>query len=151
MGIQRQLGILALLLAQVVLIMGCSPTDSAGEDAAVSPADAEIICEVYYRAAAGMPLEQAPELVFTGVNEEQTAPFEELLLTGRYSVDTGEGRAFSIAVSDPTTGDEIARILYQLSPDGLRNQFVGGHGFTGLVYAYDPLSEAEMQFYCTVR
>ena len=39
--------------------------------------------------------------------------------------------------------------LFQLPPDaGPTDQFVGGHGFTGLTSAYDPVSGAELQYWC---
>ena len=42
--------------------------------------------------------------------------------------------------------------LYQLPLDsGPSNQFVGGHGFTGLNYSYHPDSSAELQFWCEAR
>jgi hypothetical protein len=34
---------------------------------------------------------------------------------------------------------------------GLVNQFIGGHGFTGLVYVYHPSSDAELQYFCETR
>lgn len=148
----RQLsGILAVCFTLLIWLGACNPAETDKDSPAFPPGKAEITCEVYYRSAAGSPLEPAPALVFDGVNDEQSALFDTLLFTGRYSVDAGEGRAFSVAVSDPTNSAEITRTLYQLSPDGLRDQFVGGHGFTGLVYVFDPLSEAEMQYYCTVK
>jgi hypothetical protein len=39
--------------------------------------------------------------------------------------------------------------LYQFEPDsGPQNQFVGGHGFTGLNAAYQASSGAELKYWC---
>jgi hypothetical protein len=49
------------------------------------------------------------------------------------------------------TGAEISRQLFQFDPQNpLENQFIGGHGFTGLNYLFHPDSAAEMQFFCGV-
>ncbi|HUV93017.1 MAG TPA: hypothetical protein VMV80_08020 [Anaerolineales bacterium] len=34
---------------------------------------------------------------------------------------------------------------------GPQNQFIGGHGFTGLNYSYQPDSGAELQYWCAVK
>ena len=65
--------------------------------------------------------------------------------------DVGEGQSLSIVVSNSTTGAELTRGLYQLDPQiGLRDQFIGGHGFTGLAYVYHPASGSEVQYFCLV-
>jgi hypothetical protein len=33
---------------------------------------------------------------------------------------------------------------------GLRDQFIGGHGFTGLAYVFHPASGGEIQYFCGV-
>lgn len=151
MNHRRHLCVALFSLSLLISLAACKPAEPESESTAIPLAEAEITCEVYYRAAAGGALEAGPELVFSGENEEQSAPFDDLLFIGRYTVDAGEGRAFAVAVSDAASGTEIARSLYQLSPDGLRNQFIGGHGFTGLVYIFHPSAAAEMQYFCQVR
>jgi hypothetical protein len=52
-------------------------------------------------------------------------------------------------VSNAANGAELARGLYQLDPvGGLDDQFIGGHGFTGLAYVFHPDSGAEIQYFC---
>ena len=148
---RRHFSTALLSLSLLIGLAACKPAEPESQSPAVPLAEAVIACEVYYRAAAGGALEPGSDLIFSGENEEQSAPFDDLLFSGRYTVDAGEGRAFAIAVSDAATGAEIARSLYQLSPDGLRNQFIGGHGFSGLVYVFHPSSAAEMQYFCQVR
>jgi hypothetical protein len=42
--------------------------------------------------------------------------------------------------------------LYQFIPEAeLRDQFAGGHGFTGLTYVHHPTSSAELQYFCQSR
>jgi hypothetical protein len=61
--------------------------------------------------------------------------------------ESGEPGALSIRVQSRSTGKPVASGLYQFLEAGPSNQFDGGHGFTGLVYAYLP-SGAELQYFC---
>ncbi len=43
----------------------------------------------------------------------------------------------------------LSATFYQLPSDsGTQNQFIGGYGFTGLNYSYQPDSGAELQYWC---
>jgi hypothetical protein len=58
-------------------------------------------------------------------------------------------RAFRSSVRAKSPRTVLHSTLYQLPLDsGPQNQFVGGHGFTGLNYSYAPGSTAELQFWC---
>ena len=62
-----------------------------------------------------------------------------------------EGPARSIQVFPTGSSDPLARTLYQLPrTQPLRDQFIGGHGFTGLVFVQDPTSGAEIQYFCSL-
>ena len=54
-----------------------------------------------------------------------------------------------VSATDVNTGREIWAQLYQLMP-GLKNQFAGGHGFTGLGYIHHPTSDAQLQTWSAV-
>jgi len=57
-----------------------------------------------------------------------------------------EGQSVSISVQ-PTGLDGGVTALYQL--DGApRNEFAGGHGFTGLHYVRHPERDDTFQFFC---
>lgn len=68
---------------------------------------------------------------------------------------TGEAdneRALQVWVTDGEGTTVYQSTLYQLPIDsGPQNQFIGGHGFTGLNYSYTPNSSAELQFWCEVN
>jgi hypothetical protein len=84
---------------------------------------------------------------------EQSLAFADLVFHAAYA--TGEGddeRALRTWVTgaDKTVIYNVQ--LYQLPLDsGPDNQFVGGHGFTGLNYTYHPASAAELQFWCEAQ
>jgi len=66
--------------------------------------------------------------------------------------DEFEGQSLSIAISNMQNQQELSRSLYQIDQaKGLANQFIGGHGFTGLIYVFHPSSDAELQYFCEVR
>lgn len=69
-----------------------------------------------------------------------------------YQDDQFEGRTLVIAVNAVDTERQLNGQLYQMDrQQGTRNQFVGGHGFTGLAYVYHPESQAELQYFCDVQ
>lgn len=62
-----------------------------------------------------------------------------------------EGQSISISVQPTDLDGDVAdggvTVLYQL--DGTpRNEFVGGHGFTGLHYVRHPQQDNTFQFFC---
>ena len=63
----------------------------------------------------------------------------------------GEGRSLKVSVSSIEDDREVTSQLYQLSKtEPPQNEFHGGHGFTGLSYAYHPTSPSELQYWCVV-
>ena len=70
----------------------------------------------------------------------------EVVFDGEFS---GEGRFLKVSVSSIEDDREVTSQLYQLSKTGPpQNEFHGGHGFTGLSYAYHPTSPSELQYWC---
>ena len=111
-----------------------------------------IVCEVYYRPGAGVGLRAAPLITFSEGIDRKTAEFDSMVFEAQFQDDDYEGRALSIAVTDRETGTEITRQLYQFDRQNpVENQFIGGHGFTGLNYIFQPDSSSEMQFFCSVK
>ena len=140
---------LTIVLIILGLISGCTTTET-GSGSQTSGAST-LVCEVYYRPNAGQSLEAAQPMVFTQGNEQKTHDFENMNFEARFQDDQFEGRALSIAVTNRDTGDDISRQLYQIDPQNpVENQFIGGHGFTGLNYVFHPDSSAEMQYFCLI-
>jgi len=139
-----------LIFLVSVMISGCASNDVAtGDNASASNT---IVCEVFYRPTSGTSLEAAPEITFPGRNDQKFQEFEDMSFEARFQDDQFEGRALMIVVTNLNTGTEISRQLYQFdSQNPLKNQFVGGHGFTGLNYVFHPDSSAEMQYFCSVK
>jgi hypothetical protein len=78
--------------------------------------------------------------------------FDNLEFRVQTFADQFEGQSLSISITDLDNRVELNRYLYQLDRSkGLVNQFIGGHGFTGLNYVFHPNGESEMQFFCSVR
>lgn len=114
-----------------------------------------IECHLYYRPAPGkamvskeieinIPLARGlvPEIARAQNKVEQ---FDDMTVTLLYDTNM-----LKLTVSDRKTGAEIYGGLYQIQP-GLRNQFNGGHGFTGLSYIEHPTSDAKLQTFSVVK
>lgn len=128
-----------------LLLVACGGT--AGTETAAK--SSTITCTIAYRSSVERGIEREENITFTDSDAEQSVTFADMVFHAVYS--TGEEdneRALRLWV---TKGEDTAvtqSTLYQLPIDsGPENQFVGGHGFTGLNYSYHP-SGAEMQFWC---
>lgn len=135
-----------LLSLALVLLVACAAT---GEQAAPARAEA-ITCHVAYRGNAGGPIEREEVLTLADENGEGSLLFEEMAFDASYRAGIPDNeRTLRITITPPGRQTAITTHLYQLQVDsGPVNQFVGGHGFTGLTYVYSE-NVAELQFWCT--
>jgi hypothetical protein len=119
-----------------------------GGETAVSKAET-ISCTAAYRSSVQVGIEQEETLTFTEANAEQSASFTDMTFHAAYSAGEADNeRNLRVWVAD-AADTVLHSTLYQLPLDsGPQNQFVGGHGFTGLNYSYAPGSTAELQFWC---
>lgn len=146
----RRGGAVILLIGSLVVAAGCLP---APRDAIEQPPPppAAIACQVFYRPSTASSLE-GTTITLEEATPRETISYAEVTFHAHYTVDQGEGRSLAVFIADADSGEEIVRQLYQIdSQKGLDNQFVGGHGFTGLAYFYHPTSEAELQYFCEAR
>lgn len=111
---------------------------------------ASIVCSTAYRVSTSEPLTEVDTVTFGDHDSVQSIPYIYLTFHAEYTTGASDGeRALRLWVT-PTADDEvIVTQLFQLPQDATpANQFAGGHGFTGLTYAYDPTSGAELQYWC---
>jgi hypothetical protein len=140
--------IIIILTSITIASCGSTPTVSAPS----TSGNHAIVCEVFYRGISGGPLETAPEIRFSNGNDQHTHTFDQLTFSAIYQDDEFEGRALSIVITNSDGGTEISRQLYQFDPQNpVENQFIGGHGFTGLNYVFLPESAAEIQYFCSTK
>ncbi len=124
--------------------------DSHGETAVLPQ---QIICHLAYRPNSGSPITQEDMINIKNENTDlqQTIGdfnFHIMYLDG----SMGGERSLRLSVTPTNSTNELTAQLYQLPLNsGPTNQFVGGHGFTGLTYVTDPTSNAELQFWCTAE
>ena len=147
----KSVGIATIIyLIIIIAFVGCSTSNISPE--APSPGNRTIVCEVYYRSTSGQSLQAAPLINFSEGSHSETLTFDTMVFEAHFQDDEYEGRALSIAVTDMDTGSDITRQLYQFDRQNpVENQFVGGHGFTGLNYAFQPGTSAEIQFFCSAQ
>lgn len=144
-GLARHLAIFGLGL---IVLTGCSLGDHPPDPAA---RPATITCNAAYRSSTGVPIESEDSLTFSAADTTTSLPFADLVFHAQYSSgDLDNERALRLWISEPGSSAVLFSQLYQLPMDsGPRDQFIGGHGFTGLNYAYHPTSGAELQYWCT--
>jgi hypothetical protein len=144
---------IAVALAMVVLLvsmLGCNP--SAGTNDAQGSVALDLECQAFYRSSVGQAPDGGTTVQLSGHGDHGTAEYRDMVFDVRLSDDPGEGPSLIISVAAKDSDAQILRQLYQIDRvKGLQDQFVGGHGFTGLAYAYHPTSGAELQFFCSAE
>ena len=132
----KSVGILTTIFLVICIVLaGCSISNISPE--APSPGNRTIVCEVFYRSTSSQSLQAAPLINFSEGSHSETLTFDTMVFEAHFQDDEYEGRALSIAVTDLDTGSDISRQLYQFDQQNpVENQFVGGHGFSGLNYAF---------------
>jgi hypothetical protein len=112
-------------------------------------------CTVFYRPATtaeGQAQSEETTVSLVQHGDDEIITFGDLELQARYSDDAVEGRSLVISVTAQDTERILVQQLYQFIPEAeLRDQFAGGHGFTGLTYVHHPTSSAELQYFCQSR
>ena len=138
--------ILQLVTLVSLAACGLAADESNGGPAGTIPDN--VSCEVFYRPTAGAPFEESTLSLATD-GDQGASDFDDIRFQATLLSDVGEGKSLSIAVTDLAAGAELTRQLYQFDlVQGLRDQFIGGHGFTGLVYVFHPTSGSELQYFC---
>lgn len=139
----------------IVLLAACGGTETA------LPKAETISCTAAYRASVEQSIEREESILFGKTDLEQSVVFTDMVFHAAYHAgEVDNERNIRVWVTD--VGEEPAlseaevavyhATLYQLPLNsGPQNQFVGGHGFTGLTYSYQPDSGAELQFWCEVE
>ena len=129
-----------------LLLAACQ---GAGETAV--PRAESITCNTAYRSGVSVPIESEDTVSFSDEDSQQTLEYTDLVFHAQYSSGKFDHeRALILRVTKPEETAALISQLYQLTADsGPQNQFIGGHGFTGLNYVYHPTTGAELQFWCT--
>lgn len=136
-----------------ILIVALTLT-ACGGTAATETAKAETItCTAAYRSSVEVGIEQEETFTFTNSDDELWATFGELMFHAAYDAGGADNeRNLRVWVTDAGETAVYHSTLYQFPPgSGPQNQFVGGHGFTGLSYSTVLDSTAELQYWCTAE
>lgn len=125
----------------ILLLVGCNRTQQKAES---------ITCTAAYRTDTSRAIDKEERITFYDSDAEQTIAFADTIFYAAYSTGIADNeRNLQIRVTDGNDTTAYYAALYQFPiSDGPQNQFVGGHGFTGLNYIYFPHSSAELQFWC---
>jgi len=149
---QKILSLLGIIIFGLLLAAcGGGGETAASTSSGQSVLKAEPInCTAAYRSSVEVGIEREETFTFTDVDDEQSAIFSKMMFHATYDAGGADNeRNLRVWVTDAGDTAVYHSTLYQLPTDsGPHNQFVGGHGFTGLNYSYDPDSNAELQYWC---
>jgi hypothetical protein len=138
-------------MRNLIILLGLflAACGSGGETETV-PRAASITCNTAYRSGVSTPIEREESLSFGDEDAQQTINFRDLAFHAQYfSGELNHERALRLWVTETGETAELISQLYQLQLEsGPVDQFIGGHGFTGLNYVYHPETGAELQFWC---
>lgn len=141
----------SIFVLSLALVACSTSEDPAGTDVpgGEGAADGTIRCTYAYRASNEEPGLQLEERVLQVAAEERVDELlGQLTLTVGYDIAESDSNTFNLTV---TAGDtNVFAILYQLGQRLPQNQFVGGHGFTGLLYFRHPTAGGDYQAFCEV-
>ncbi len=142
----RRSRLMELAIAAAVLLVGCTSSPETSNRQPVVPVS--IDCHVFYRASTTESLRES-KVRLTTDGDVEFIEFDDLGFNASYIDDGFEARSLVISITNLDSGVEIARQLNQMDRGkSLINQFIGGHGFTGLMYVYHPSSPGELQYFC---
>jgi hypothetical protein len=147
----------SVLLLSLALAACSTSEDPAGTDApgVEGAADGVIRCTYAYRESHELmegqtgdePAFQFEERVLqVGADERADELLGQLTLSVGYDIAEYDTSSFSLAAAAADTN--VFSILYQVGDRLPQNQFVGGHGFTGLLYFRHPTAGGDYQAYC---
>lgn len=136
-------------------------TASPGGAPAAQPSDdsgdqlQRIDCHVAYNPHKGG--KSADLSVIAEGSQKDSVRFGQMSMRISYFDDGFESPAFNAVVKSTRARKDISARLYQLERTNEqqgaqaqkpKNEFVGGHGFTGLAFEFDTDSRAQLQYFC---
>lgn len=138
-------------MRKFLLILGLLLAACGGGVETAVPRAETITCNAAYRSGVSVPIEREESFSLGDEDSRNTITFSDLAFHAQYSSgELDRERALRLWVTESGETAELTSQLYQLPLDsGPVNQFVGGHGFTGLNYVYHPTTGAELQFWCS--
>jgi hypothetical protein len=138
----------------LVVALACGESDPDSDQISVGElVPLAVECHTAYRSSVTVGIELEQTLELSSIEKTQSADLGDLRFSAIYfdGEFSGEGRFLKVSVFSIEDDREVTSQLYQLSKtEPPQNEFHGGHGFTGLSYAYHPNSQSELQYWCVV-
>ena len=142
----KRLALLGAVVAGLALT-GCGDEKSAG--ATQSPESFSITCKIFERSSVESSKMRSRTLNLGPKTGTKSVTVGDFKARAQFSADEFEGRALDFFVFAKGESEPITQAKYQFDDkDAPVNQFVGGHGFSGLVYVNHPTTGAELQYFC---
>ena len=130
----------------LLALTSCGESRTAG---AQSPSDFSITCTGFARPNVATSDMQRRTLKLGPQGGNRSVSVGQFRFRAQFVADEFEGKALDVFVYPKGKKDLIAQGKYQFDADDPpANQFIGGQGFTGLIYVMHPQTEAELQYFC---
>ena len=136
-------------LCGLFALIGCASDDKSPGYVAMT-----INCDTSYRSSVYVPIENQTSIVLDDSNTSQEVRYADFVLHAQYESGRAayQGRSLTVWVATTEPEKSLHHTLYQMREDQLAdNQFIGDHGFTGLVYTHHPTTQAELQYRCSAK
>jgi hypothetical protein len=138
------------LLGLVIGILDLECMPSFAQTAKQTAIPEKIDCTVSYRSSNSQGFDKQ-KISLTSDFRGKELKFDDLNFRATYSGDEFEGWSLIIQVGLAENNKQLHEQLYQLDREqGLRNQFIGPHGFTGLGSIDNPNTTGQIQYLCFV-
>src|SRR5262245_29777991 len=122
-------------------------TSSAELDDGSGALTGSVRCTYAYRQSNEQPGLQLEERVLdVAVDESASETLGQLTFSVGFHDSEQEVDTINLSAADGASS--VLSILYQLAAGLPQNQFVGGHGFTGLLYFTHPTAGGDYQAFC---
>jgi hypothetical protein len=133
-------------------LFGCAQKDEAST-ASEGYMDMTITCQTAYRSSVFVPIEKQASVLLDDANPTKEVRYADLVFHAQYNSGRAayESRSFLVWVITTEEDKGLHQTLYQMRKTQLTENQFGEHGFTGLVYINNPISQAELQYWCSTK
>jgi hypothetical protein len=138
------LAVVVAVVAAVGVALGVSSLRASSHQPSI-----QIECRFFHRPEVTKDVRRGPVVALSSRRRDasgRAGPFGFRITTG-VGPRQGEPDDLSVRVWSRRSGRPVTSAIYQFGGRQPANQFGGGHGFTGLVYAY-LATGAELQYFC---
>ena len=140
--------VICAIAVAVLVLAACGDEDGAGAGVD-APSELSLTCKVFERPSVESSTMKGRTLRLGPEPTTRSVTLGDFRVRAQYAADDFDGRTLDVFIFPKGESEPLSQNKYQFdSEKSPENQFLGGQGFTGLVYVNHPQTEAELQFFC---